>query len=84
METISSYWQASKYHGFSTIFVSLFGALGSYKGTDYSTEATTPVAGAIFHENVVEATDKNLAVASLTFSNGTCGVMLDPNYQSSL
>jgi hypothetical protein len=56
-------------------------ARGNVIGTVYSTNGTTPVAGAIIYANIVGATDEKMAVTSCTLANGTYGITLDPNYQ---
>ena len=56
-------------------------ARGNVVGTVYSTDGTTPVAGAIIYANIVGATDEKMAVTSCTLANGTFGITLDPNYQ---
>jgi hypothetical protein len=56
-------------------------ARGNVIGTVYSTDGTTPVAGAIIYANIVGATDEKMAVTSCTLANGTYGITLDPNYQ---
>jgi hypothetical protein len=56
-------------------------ARGNVIGTVFSTDGTTPVAGAIIYANIVGATDQKMAVTSCTLANGTYGITLDPNYQ---
>jgi branched-chain amino acid transport system substrate-binding protein len=56
-------------------------ARGNVIGTVYSTNGTTPVAGAIIYANIVGAQDEKMAVTSCTLANGTYGITLDPNYQ---
>jgi hypothetical protein len=56
-------------------------ARGNVIGTVYSTDGTTPVAGAIIYANVIGATDEKMAITSCTLANGTYGITLDPNYQ---
>jgi branched-chain amino acid transport system substrate-binding protein len=56
-------------------------ARGNVIGTVFSTDGTTPVAGAIIYANIVGATDQKMAITSCTLANGTYGITLDPNYQ---
>lgn len=56
-------------------------ARGNIIGTVYSTNGTTPVAGAIIYANIVGAQDESKAVTSCTLADGSYGITLDPNYQ---
>lgn len=56
-------------------------ARGNVIGTVYSTDGTTPVAGAIIYANIVGAQDESKAVTSCTLADGSYGITLNPNHQ---